>query len=140
MGTLSLLDLFVGKKHLFLSSKRVSVRDVETRRDGKICRMVTFVFATFDILNFFCLADGYSHPCLLVTTYYKKSEFEGKSCKSLLIIGVFFVWYFLTTMATMPMPGASFVGERRVVQVEGVEGVGVKWFQEGGQLVPHLKE
>ena len=35
-------------------------------------------------------------------------------------------------MATMPMPGASFVGERRVVQqvegVEGVEGVGVKWW------------
>lgn len=94
--------------------------------------MVTLVFATFDILNFFSLADEYySHPCLLVTRCYKKSEFEGKSCKSLLIIGVFFVWYFLTTMATMPMPGASFVGERRVVQqvegVEGVEGVGVKW-------------
>ena len=36
-------------------------------------------------------------------------------------------------MATMPMPGASFVGERRVVQqvegVEGVEGVGVKWWK-----------
>lgn len=30
----------------------------------------------------------------------------------------------------MPMPGASFVGERRVVQqVEGVEGVGVKWWK-----------